>query len=428
MKIAFYTLGCKVNQYDTEVMRELLVSNGHEIVDKKDDPDVFIINSCTVTSESDRKTRQLVRKCRRELPNATIVLAGCMPQAFPDSASEIHEADVVLGNKSPHLLLDALMQHYATGERVVKILPHEKGDSFSWGSIKQFAEHTRAFMKIEDGCEHFCTYCIIPTARGRVRSKSVEDIHAEAKRLAESGYREIVLVGINLSAYGKDINKQLCDAVKAVCAVDGIKRVRLGSLEPDKMGDEMLKRLKNQPKFCPQFHLSLQSGCDETLKRMNRHYDTEYYESLVNKIRNLFENPAITTDIMVGFPGETETELQKSLNFVKKIKFAKAHVFAYSRRKGTAAYSMPGQIDQREKERRSRIMIATTDVLRAEFLSSQVGRQAEVLFEEENSGYLLGYTENYTPVRIAADKSLKGKIARVLITGVHNDVCECTLV
>ncbi|HHW46026.1 MAG TPA: tRNA (N(6)-L-threonylcarbamoyladenosine(37)-C(2))-methylthiotransferase MtaB [Clostridiales bacterium] len=428
MKIAFYTLGCKVNQYDTEVMRELLINNGHTIVEKHDDPDVFIINSCTVTAESDRKTRQLVRKYRRELPNATIVLAGCMPQAFPGDASEIEEADIVIGNKNPHLLLDALMQHYATGERIVNILPHEKGDSFSWGEIEQFAEHTRAFMKIEDGCEHFCTYCIIPTARGRVRSKSVEDICTEAQHLADSGYSEVVLVGINLSAYGKDINKQLCDAVEAVCSVDGIKRVRLGSLEPDKMSDDMLERLKNQPKFCPQFHLSLQSGCDETLKRMNRYYDTAYYESLVSKIRKMFENPAITTDIMVGFPGETEEEFEKSLNFVKKIKFAKAHVFAYSRRKGTAAYNMPGQVDKSEKERRSRIMIAATDTLRIEFLNSQVGSQAEVLLEEENSDYLLGYTKNYTPVRVAADKSLKGKIAHVLITGVHNDVCEGTLI
>ena len=302
MNILFQTLGCKVNQYETEVMREALLNLGHTC-DKDLPIDAVMINSCSVTAESDRKTRQLVRRMRREHPNAIIALTGCMVQAFPEEAKQLTEADIVVGNKDVQKVIDAIKSY--DNNRIFCVEEHKKGDIYNTIGLSSFNERTRAFMKIQDGCDRFCTYCIIPFARGRVRSRAIDDIKQEAIRLSNNGFCEIVLVGINLTSYGKNESFDLCDAIDAVCSVDGIKRVRLGSLEPDHITNEMLARFKAQPKFCPQFHLSLQSGCDETLKRMNRHYDTAFYEDLVNRIRLTFNNAAITTDIMVGFAGET---------------------------------------------------------------------------------------------------------------------------
>jgi threonylcarbamoyladenosine tRNA methylthiotransferase MtaB len=278
-------------------------------------------------------------------------------------------------------------------------------------------------MKIEDGCDRYCSYCIIPYARGFVRSKPIEEIKREAETLAKNGYIEVVLVGINLSSYGKGSEINLCDAVDAVCQVEGIKRVRLGSLEPDHISDEMLNRFKAQPKFCPQFHLSLQSGCDETLKRMNRHYDSAFYRDLVLRIRNIFIDAAITTDIMVGFAGETEEEFNKSLDFAKETGFAKAHIFAYSRRAGTVAYSLGGQVTNAEKSRRSSLMISATRESEEKFLNDQVGTIQEVLFETFVDSNLEGYTPNYTRVAVESSEDLSGQIKKVKITSFENDVC-----
>lgn len=423
MNIAFYTLGCKVNQYETEVMRELFIKNGHSIVNADLNPDVFILNSCTVTSESDRKTRQLVRKYRKLLPHSVIALTGCMPQAFPEDAEALDAADVIIGNRNPALLLKAVDSYLKDGQRVFSVNAHEKGETFAQSSIARFSERTRAYLKIEDGCDRFCSYCIIPTARGRVRSKPINEIKKEAAVLAESGYKEIVLVGINLSAYGKELDGvKLCDAVEAVCEIPPIIRVRLGSLEPDQIDDDSLNRLALLENFCPQFHLSLQSGSDNVLKRMNRQYDTAYYCDFVSRIRNRFENASFTTDIMVGFPGETEEEFMESANFIKKIGFAKCHVFAYSVRKGTAAAQFPNQILRKEKERRSKIMQEWAATSGSEFLNSQIGQIVSVLFETVENCIVSGYTTNYLPVKVNGDSSLCGQIRCVEMTHQKNGV------
>lgn len=420
MNILFHTLGCKVNQYETEAMREALLNWGHTN-DKNLSVDAVIINSCTVTAESDRKTRQLVRRMRRENPDAIIALTGCMVQAFPDEAKKLTEADIVIGNRDVTKIVNAINSY--DNKRVFEIDKHQNGDSYNTIGLSKFNERTRAFMKIQDGCDRFCTYCIIPFARGRIRSRAVSDIKAEAQRLAANGYSEIVLVGINLTSYGKGEDYNICDAVDAVCEVNGIKRVRLGSLEPDHITDEMLNRFKIQPKFCPQFHLSLQSGCDATLKRMNRHYDSAFYEDLVNRIRNTFTDAAITTDIMVGFAGETDDEFNQSLNFAQKIGFARAHIFAYSRRSGTVAAGLKNQVSNTEKQLRSHQMAEITKQTEIEFLKSQIGNVYPVLFENQENGVAEGYTPNYTRVIIDTEKALTGQIYDVLIKSVQDDYC-----
>lgn len=428
MTFAFYTLGCKVNQYETAAMERMLIAAGYTPTVSDAEPDIFIINSCTVTAESDRKTRQTVRKYRRELPSAVIVLTGCMPQAFPDEATEIYAADIVLGNHSNNRLCDAIGEFLETKRRVVIIDEHKKSDLFDTPPIDKIEERTRAYLKIQDGCNRFCSYCIIPTARGRERSKPLDDIKNEVSSIAKTGHKEIVLVGINLSAYGNDIGATLCDAVDVVCAVEGIERVRLGSLEPDIFTDEMMARLKNQPKFCPQFHFSLQSGCDETLKRMNRHYDTEFYRNLIERVRNSFDNAAITTDIMVGFAGETEDEFEQSLGFAREISFARAHIFAYSRRTGTVAARAKNQVTNADKRIRSQKMIAVTKESETAFLKSQVGKICSVLFETKRGNFNEGYTKNYTYVKVDTPDDLCGKIKDIRIIGAADDYCIGELV
>ena len=428
MKIAFYTLGCKVNQYETQSMREKFAEKGHSIVSADDSFDCIIINSCTVTAESDRKTRQQIGHFKREHPNSAVVLTGCMAQNLDEKTALSLGADVVTGNTDLEKIVTLTERFFETGERQAEIHKHLKTERFNTPKITEFAEHTRAFMKIEDGCERYCTYCVIPYARGFVRSKPIEDIKAEAKALIENGYSEIVLVGINLSAYGSKENLNLCDAVDAVCSVKGIKRVRLSSLEPDHISDDMLKRFKEHPEFCPQFHLSLQSGCDATLKRMNRHYDTAFYADLVGRIRKIFPDAAISTDIMVGFPGETEEEFSQSLEFLKKIAFSKSHVFAYSRRSGTVADKMPDQVTKAVKSERSKKMIAAARFSELNFLNSQIGKEVSVLFETFKDGKAQGYTPNYVKVKVNSEKSLAGSLLTVKITGVNEDCCEGVLI
>ncbi len=428
MKISFYTLGCKVNQYETEAMREAFIKNGHCPVGDGEPFDAAVINSCTVTAESDRKTRQLLRRIRRENPNAIIALTGCMAQAFSEESAALLDADIIAGNTDV-LRVIALVEKFALdGERIIEVNPHKEKERFNTPTISDFAERTRAYMKIQDGCDRYCSYCIIPKARGHIRSKSVEEIKKEATALAESGFQEIVLVGINLSSFGTGEGVNLCDAVDAVCAVDNIKRVRLGSLEPDHISDEMLERFKNQAKFCPQFHLSLQSGSDRTLKRMNRHYDTAFYTDLVGRIRKMFPDAAITTDIMVGFAGETKEEFNESVEYLKNIGFAKSHVFAYSRRKGTVAHMLPDQISKAEKAERSKIMLAAAAECENNFLSAQVGKTVPVLFETAADGIAKGYTPNYTQVEVKTENPHTGEILNVKITDAEKDYCIGELV
>ena len=429
MNVKFITLGCKVNQVESEAMREALLAGGFQEAAEGQTADVVVVNSCTVTAVSDQKARQALRREKKRNPGAVAVLTGCWPQAFPQEAEDFLEADIVLGTTRRAALLPKILEYLSTKQRIVDIAPHEKGEKFEKLTISAMHGRTRAFLKIEDGCDRFCSYCIIPYARGRVRSKPLEDIKAEAALLGDHGYREVVLTGINLPAYGKDLGLHLCDAVEAACAAPGIARVRLGSLEPEQLTPEVIARMAKQEKLCPQFHLSLQSGCDTTLKRMNRHYTTAEYRQIVRNLRQAFPNCAITTDIMVGFAGETQEEFAASLAFAKEIAFAKVHVFAYSRRPGTRAYDMPGQVTNKVKEERSRQMIAATLATQRDFFAAQVGRVEEVLFEQEREKNVYeGYTRNYTPVRAASAVPLQGQVLPVEITQALEDCCLGRLV
>lgn len=422
MKVSVITLGCKVNQFESQAMLNDLLQTGCTVCDEESASDIIIINSCTVTAVSDRKVRQTVRHARRENKNAVLVLTGCMPQAFPKDAAKLEEADIVLGNSNHSSLLPDIQKFIETHQRIIDIVPHEK--SFESLHVDRYYERTRAFIKIEDGCNRFCSYCIIPYARGRVRSEPLDDLKRELKETASHGYREVVLTGINLSAYGQELGLSLCDAVEAACETNGIERVRLGSLEPEQLDEQAIRRLSQQKKLCPQFHLSLQSGCDLTLRRMNRHYTADEYRTIVRNLRAAFANTAITTDIMVGFPGESKQEFAESLAFEKEIGFAKAHVFIYSRRPGTPAAIAPDQVSPQEAEERSRSMIEAAAETRLAFFNTQLGLREPVLFEREyKPGVYEGYTENYTPVHAACSEKIGGKILPVTITAAYGDYC-----
>lgn len=423
MKIFFHTLGCKVNQYETQEMREAALKSGYLVTENENEADIFVINSCTVTSESDRKTRQSVRHYKKNYPNSVVVLTGCMPQSFPEMAEKLIEADIVLGNKNNKLLIPALNEYFISHARVLYLEQHEKGESLVSSGITNFEERTRATLKIEDGCDRFCSYCIIPKARGRVRSKPIDEIKRETELLANNGYAEIVLVGINLSAYGKNSDLDLADAIFAVAENEKIKRIRLGSLEPDHLTDELLEKLAKCHKLCPQFHISLQSGCDKTLKNMHRHYTAKEYEHLCIKLRENFNDTTLTTDIMVGFPQESDEDFEISRKFAEKIGFEKIHIFPYSRRSGTVADKMDGQIDRSVKAERVRILSETAEKIRAEFLKNQIGKTLNVLVEGKQKGdYLFGYTENYTPVKFKGTAEI-GSIVNVKITNSDTEFC-----
>lgn len=424
MKAAFYTLGCKVNQYETEYMSELLKNAGFDIVAPSEEADYYIINSCTVTATANQKTRQNIRKYKRNHPNSTVILTGCMPQAFPKEAKELIDADIILSNKNDNDILSLINEHRATKNRIIKIEEHQKGDEFWSCSITDFSERIRAFVKIEDGCDRFCSYCIIPKSRGRVRSKNPDDLKIEINNLAENGIKEIVLVGINLSAYGKNKDFDIVDAVEICAKNPNIKRVRLGSLEPDHITDDIIERLSNIEKFCPQFHLSLQSGCDKTLKNMNRHYTSAEYKALCDKLRKTFKDASITTDVMVGFHQESDEDFNDSLNFVKGIAFEKVHVFPYSNREGTAASKRGDDVPKRVKEERASIMIKTTEDIKNKYLESLVGKTVNVLFENEvEPNVYQGYTKSYFAVRIHSNKNIIGQELDVKIKAYNDDYC-----
>lgn len=424
MKVAFYTLGCKVNQYESEYMAELLKNAGFEIVSPKEEADYYVVNSCTVTATADQKTRQNIRKFKRKHPNATVILTGCMPQAFPQEASALAEADIVFSNKNNGDILTFINQYNLDKKRLVEIQAHSAGDAFQACAIQNFGGRIRAFVKIEDGCDRFCSYCIIPKSRGRVRSKAPDALREEVKHLAANGIKEIVLVGINLSAYGKNESFDITDAVNICAQTDGIERVRLGSLEPDHITDEIIDKLAQCEKFCPQFHISLQSGCTKTLKNMNRHYTTADYERLCNKLRQTFNNAAITTDIMVGFHEESLADFEESMQFVSKIRFEKVHVFPYSEREGTLASKKGDSVSKEEKERRAACMIDTAEAIRKTYFKTLVGQKAEVLIENKIGNAFAGYTKNYVPIHIPCGGNVSvGDTITVTITGIGEDYC-----
>ena len=428
MKAAFYTLGCKVNQAESEYMAELLQKAGFEIVNPNDEADYYIVNSCTVTATADQKTRQSVRRFKRNHPNSTVILTGCMPQAFPKDAEKLEQADIVLGNKNDKDILDLINKHAAQKNRIIRLSEHQNGEKFAPCSVRAFGGRVRAFVKIEDGCDRFCSYCIIPKSRGRVRSKPLEDLKQEVTDLAANGIKEVVLVGINLSAYGKGTDFNIADAVETCAGVDGISRIRLGSLEPDHITDSIISRLSTVHKFCPQFHISLQSGCNKTLKNMNRHYTAEEYEELCNKLRAAFKDCSLTTDVMVGFHEETEQDFEESLAFVKRIRFEKVHVFPYSERTGTAASKRGDSVSKQEKDHRASVMITETEKIRQNYLERQIGKKVRLLVEGRvNSEYLRGYTKNYLPVLLKSAQDLTGCETDCIIQSVKNDECIANL-
>ncbi len=421
MKVKFYTLGCKVNQYESQAISEALAKIGYETV-TDGNADIFIVNSCTVTAAADQKTRQAVRRFKRNNPDSIVILTGCMPQAYPEKSKELLEADIILGNRNNEEIANAIEQYLKYGSRVFEIREHKKGDSFSGTTISRFEERTRAYIKIQDGCNRFCSYCIIPYSRGRVRSKPLSELKEEIKNLADSGYKEVVLVGINLSSYGSDIGLSFPDAVKAANDTEGIERVRLGSLEPDHLTDEVIEKLADCQKLCPQFHISLQSGCDKTLRTMNRHYTADEYRQICRKLRESFENCTLTTDVMVGFAGESEEDFRESLDFVREIGFEKVHVFPYSVRKGTKAENFGGHIDKKTKEERSRIMTKAAEEIRLEFFRKQIGKKYSVLFETvDKDGYFCGHTSNYIPVKAKFSGEMCHRTADVIIKEVAED-------
>lgn len=424
MFFKIFTFGCKVNQYESEYIRHLLLDAGYEYNEDESQCSILIINSCTVTAVSDKKCRQLIHKLRRQNEKAIILLCGCMSQAHPDKINDFSQCDIVIGNTDHTVIPQYIGEFIKNGKQIVDITEHDREkEPFEKCKVNRFSERTRAYIKIEDGCSRFCSYCIIPYARGRVRSKSIEDIKDEAKLIAQSSYKEIVLTGINLSLYGTDIESNLCEAVEAVASAEGIERIRLGSLEPEYLDEKVLKRLSEVKEFCPQFHLSLQSGCDKTLKDMNRNYTSREYAEIVSNIRKFWGNPSITTDVMVGFAGETEEDFKASLNFVSSIGFAKVHVFPYSKREGTKAWDMDGHLTNAVKTKRASIMGEAVEHSRENFLKTQLNTINKVLFETESDGKYFGLTENYTPVTITSHIDIRGEVLDVRIMDIKGEMC-----
>lgn len=427
MYIHFKTFGCKVNLYETENMKQSFSDAGFTVTDRENESDIFVINTCTVTETGDKKVFKELRRLRREYPASVIAVTGCYPQAFPDDAALIPEADIVTGTKNRNHLPEIIKSFLENHTKKIDICEYTSSDVFEDMCNIGYENNTRGFIKIQDGCNMFCTYCIIPYSRGRFRSKPIEKLKAEAEQLASAGYREIVLVGINLSFYGIEYKLRLADAVEVVCAVDGIERVRLGSLEPEMITDDDIRRLSAQPKLCPHFHLSLQSGCDKTLKEMNRRYTSAEYAELVKKLRDNFDNCSITTDVMVGFPNETDEDFAQSAEYVRKIGFSKVHVFPYSQRKGTPAADFDDQIPTWKKNARAKKMTEVAEESQRKFLQSQSGLTVPVLFEREKSDKIPhGYTPNYTLVKIftkISEKSLRNRIFYVKIERIENDYC-----
>lgn len=417
-KAALHNLGCKVNAYETEAMQQMLEEAGYEIVPFSEKADVYVINTCSVTNMADRKSRQMLHRAKKRNPDAAVVAAGCYVQTKEDEAKCDEAIDILIGNNQKKELVERLDAFFAgRGEKVEAVVDinHEK-QAFEELTLDHAAEHTRAFIKVQDGCNQFCSYCIIPYARGRVRSRNVQNVLEEVKRLAASGYQEVVLTGIHLSSYGIDCEESLLHLIQMVHQVEGIRRIRLGSLEPRIVTETFAEELAKMEKICPHFHLSLQSGCDATLKRMNRKYTAAQYEEGCRLLRKYFEHPAITTDVIVGFPGETEEEFETTKAFLEKIHFYEMHIFKYSKRQGTRAAVMENQVPEEIKTKRSAELIALSERMSNEFRSYYLGREEEVLFEEpaEINGKTMyvGYTKEYVKVATESDESLENVMRR----------------
>ena len=413
-KAALHNLGCKVNAYETEAMEELLKKDGFTIVGFDEMADVYVINTCSVTNIADRKSRQMIHKCKKLNPDACVVAAGCYVQNFGKDIADELGADIILGNNKKNELVAKVHEFFEKRDSlegpILECVDINDGNvSYENMVIEKDSEHTRAFVKVQDGCNQFCSYCIIPFARGRIRSRDIDDVISEVTGLAKNGYKEVVITGIHLSSYGSGTDYTLADLLEAVEKIDGVERIRLGSLEPQIVTEDFATRVSALKKLCPHFHLSLQSGCDTVLKRMTRKYPSEEYTKGVNILRKYFDDPAITTDIIVGFPGETEEEFAITEDYVKEIAFYELHVFAYSKRKGTKAATMPGQITNAVKKQRSASLIALGNETTLQYRKSHIGKTLDVLFEEEatidGESYYIGFSKEYIKCAIKSDGS-----------------------
>ena len=420
-KAALHNLGCKVNAYETEAMQELLEQAGYQIVPFEEQADVYIINTCTVTNVADRKSRQMIHRARKKNPGAVIVAAGCYVQTR-DAAGLDADIDIVIGNNKKKEIARVLEDYFrekGAGAKKIERVDIGHTSEYEDLAVSRTAGHTRVFLKVQDGCNQFCSYCIIPYARGRVRSRSREEVVAEVRRLAERGYKEVVLTGIHLSSYGTDIGDDLLSLILSVHEVEGICRIRLGSLEPGIITEEFARTLSECPKFCPHFHLSLQSGCDATLKRMNRRYDTAQYEEKCQILRKYFQDPALTTDVIVGFPGETEEEFEASRAFIDRINFYETHIFKYSRREGTRAAVMDGQVPDSVKTKRSALFLELGKKKQWEYEEKLLGTTREVLMEEAvvigGETWQVGHTKEYVKIGRKTKEDLSNQLVNVEI-------------
>jgi threonylcarbamoyladenosine tRNA methylthiotransferase MtaB len=419
-RVAFTTLGCKVNQYETEAMSELFKKKGYVIVDFDETADIYVINTCTVTSFGDKKSRQMIRKAKHKNKDAIIAVAGCYSQVSPDKVMAIPGVNVVIGTSDRDRIVDFIEEYKKSRTAVSHVENIMNVRKFEELEIAEYRGRTRAFLKIQDGCNRFCSYCLIPYARGPIRSRQPEKVISQAKRLADSGFKEIILSGIHVASYGVDLGViNLVDIIEMLQKIDGIERIRIGSVEPTFFTDDVIERLKKYDKLCRHFHLSLQSGCDETLKRMNRRYTTSQYESIVQKLRDAFPKVSITTDIITGFPGETDEEFNLTYGFLEKLKLSKTHVFKYSPRKGTLAARYKHQVPPEVKEERSQKLLALNLINEKNFIEKFIGSDMKVLFEAEvkgMKGFIEGYTDNYISVRANGNDDLIDTIANCRLT------------
>lgn len=420
-KAALHNLGCKVNAYETEAMQQMLEEEGYEIVPFSEQADVYIINTCSVTNMADRKSRQMLHRAKAHNPQAVLVAAGCYAQTREEELRMDAAVDIIIGNNKKHELIQRLKEFEQNKEQVDAVIDINEGtQEYEELFLTQTAEHTRAFIKVQDGCNQFCSYCIIPYARGRVRSRSMDSILKEVQALADAGYQEVVLTGIHLSSYGTDTKDSLLHLIQNVHQIEGIRRIRLGSLEPKIVTEEFARELAKLEKICPHFHLSLQSGCDDTLRRMNRKYTTDEYARGCEILRQYFEHPAITTDVIVGFPGETEEEFAQTKAFLEQIHFYEMHIFKYSKRQGTRAAKMPDQVPEEIKNVRSAQLIALGEKMSREFREYYKGSEQEVLFEEQNEvagqPYYTGFTKEYVKVAVASEENLENRLQRGILS------------
>ena len=413
--VAFITLGCKVNQYETNAMTQQFIEKGYEVVEHSKKADIYIVNTCTVTNMSDRKSRQMLRRVKELNKEAVVVACGCYAQVAKEELEKIKEINLVLGNNEKKDIVQYVGKYIKSKIPEVQTEDVMNQKEFvEFGDIT-FTEKTRAVIKIQDGCDRFCSYCIIPYARGRVRSRKPEHILSEIREIAKEGIQEVVITGIHIASYGKDFQEQygLIDLLEEMNEIEGIERIRLGSIEPLLITETFVNRLEKLTKICHQFHLSLQSGCNETLKRMNRRYTTEQFKDIVALLRSKFEDVILTTDIIVGFPGESEEEFEKTYTFLKEIKFYKMHIFKYSPRKGTKAAVMPNQIDGNQKEERSRKLIELSNQNEKAYNQNYIGKQVEILFEEQKNGIWQGHTKNYILAHYKTEKNMENKIMKL---------------